>query len=231
MVKVAILDVDGTLVDSNDLHAWSWVEALGAEGHATRFELVRPLIGMGGDRLMPKVSGLSEDSAKGERISERRKKLFREKFLPQVKPFDGVRDLLLEMKKSGLRLFVASSSGADLLDPLLERAQVRDLIDGTTSKDDAGSSKPAPDLIKAALKQAGVRPEEAIMLGDTPYDIEASLRANVRIVALECGGWSKEQLKDAHAIYRDPADLLKSFDTSAFSPKSESAPELHQLHP
>jgi phosphoglycolate phosphatase-like HAD superfamily hydrolase len=224
MLKVAILDVDGTLVDSNDLHAWSWVEALQSEGYKARFEIVRPLIGMGGDRLMPKISGLPEDSPKGKKISERRKKIFSEKFLPRVKAFEGVRELLLKMKSSGLRLFVASSSGADLLDPLLERAQVKDLIDGTTSKDDAGSSKPAPDLIKAALRQAGVRAEEAIMLGDTPYDIEASLRADVRIVALASGGWPSDQLKDAHAIYRDPSDLLQNFDTSPFSQQRASAP-------
>lgn len=214
MIKAVLLDVDGTLIDSNNAHAQSWVEALDEHGMSVPFSKVRPLIGMGGDRLLPKVAGIEEDSVHGKAIGQTRKRLFREKYLPNLEPFPEVRALLQRMKEEGLQLVVATSSGEDLLGDLLQKAQVADLIPERTTKDDAEESKPAPDIIEAALKKSGVRPDEAIMIGDTPYDVEAANRAGVSAIALECGGWTQSQLESTVAIYKDAADLLKNFESS-----------------
>lgn len=216
MIKAVLLDVDGTLIDSNNAHAQSWVEAFDEHGLSIPFSAVRPLIGMGGDRLLPKVAGIEEDSVHGQAIGKTRKNLFRDKYLPNLEPFPEVRALLQQMKEAGLTLVVATSSGKDLLQDLLQKAGVADLIPAATTKDDAENSKPAPDIVEAALKKSGVRPEEAIMVGDTPYDVEAATRAGVKCVAFECGCWTKSQLGDAVACYKDAADLLKNFESSPF---------------
>lgn len=216
MPKAILLDVDGTLIDSNDQHAESWVEALAEHGIKVPFGKVRPLIGMGGDRLLPAVSGLTEDSAPGKAIGETRKRIFKDRFLPWLKPFPGTRDLLLRMRDQGLKLTVASSSDEETLGELLKMAKVDDLIEQATSKDDAESSKPAPDIIEAALKVAGITAKEALMLGDTPYDIRAAKNAGVLTVAFLCGGWDRQSLDGAIAIYKDPADCLARFESSPF---------------
>jgi HAD superfamily hydrolase (TIGR01509 family) len=207
--QAILLDIDGTLIDSNDAHAQAWV-AVGREfGHDIRFEEVRPLIGMGGDKVLPRLTGLEEDSAEGKRITERRGEIFRERFLPSLRPFPAVRDLLLRMRQDGLRLVAASSASRDDLDPLLEQAGIADLMQEATSSGDADASKPAPDIVQAALGKAGCGPGEAVMLGDTPYDVEAATRAGVPIIALRCGGWSDAELKGAVVVYDDPAELLE----------------------
>ncbi len=214
MIRAALLDIDGTLIDSNNAHAQSWVEALEMHGIFVPFSQIRPLIGMGGDRLLPMVSQIEEDSPEGKAISNDRKKIFREKYLPNLTPFPEVRELLLRIRDEGVRLFVATSSGEDLLKDLLEKAEVADLVEGSTTKDDAENSKPAPDIVEAALGMSGVKPEEAVMIGDTPYDLEAASRAGVRCVAFECGGWSQKDLEGAAAVYKDASDLLRNFPTS-----------------
>jgi phosphoglycolate phosphatase-like HAD superfamily hydrolase len=207
--QAILLDIDGTLIDSNDAHAQAWV-AVGREfGHDIRFEEVRPLIGMGGDKVLPRLTGLEEDSAEGKRITERRGEIFRERFLPSLRPFPAVRDLLLRMRRDGLRLVAASSASRDDLDPLLEQAGIADLMQEATSSGDADASKPAPDIVQAALGKAGCGPGEAVMLGDTPYDVEAATRAGVPIIALRCGGWGDAELKGAVVVYDDPAELLE----------------------
>ena len=216
MFSTVLLDVDGTLIDSNDQHALSWVDAFATEGIKADLEEVRRLIGMGGDRLMPKVSGIDEESPIGKRISERRGEIFREKYFSELRPFPKVREMILRMKDQGLQLCVASSSDKAQLGKLLQAAGVSDLLPQTTSKDDAESSKPAPDIIEAALETVGARARNAVMVGDTPYDIMAAKRAGVASIALRCGGWGDEDLAGAIAIYDDPADLLANFERSAF---------------
>jgi HAD superfamily hydrolase (TIGR01509 family) len=213
MVKIrgVILDVDGTLVDSNDAHARAWVEAFAENGVKVEFEKTRRLIGMGGDKLMPEVSGIEEESEPGEKISKRRGEIFKEKYLPKVRAFPKTRELLLRLKEDGLKLAVASSAKEDELKPLLKIAGAIDLIEEKTSSDDAENSKPDPDIIKAALEGLGFRPEEVFMLGDTPYDIEAAGRAGVKVIALRSGGWDDEALRGAAAIYDDPADLYEKW--------------------
>jgi HAD superfamily hydrolase (TIGR01509 family) len=211
-----ILDVDGTLVDSNDAHARSWVDAFAAFGITVAYEDVRRSIGMGGDKLMPAVSNLTEDSDQGRLVAARRAELFKSTWLPRLRPFPRVRELLQRFVEDGFTLAVASSAKQEELKPLLEAAGVADLISTHTSSDDASRSKPDPDIVTAALKESGAQPERAIMLGDTPYDMEAARRAGVHAVAFECGGWSRTELPAAAEIYADAADLLDRYESSIF---------------
>lgn len=217
MAATVILDVDGTLVDSNGAHARAWVDAFAAHGVTVAFEPVRRAIGMGGDKLMPAVAGIEEDSPLGTRISEARARIFKEQYLPQIRPFNGTRALVERLAADGYKLAVASSAKEDELTPLLEAAGVTSLVSHQTSSDDAEESKPDPDIVSAALKQAKAAPADAIMLGDTPYDVEAATRAGVKMVGLECGGWSREDLRGAIEVYADPADLLASYERSIFA--------------
>jgi HAD superfamily hydrolase (TIGR01509 family) len=213
-VDTVLLDVDGTLIDSNDAHARAWVAAFAANGYIVPFHKVRPLIGKGGDKLIPELTGLDPESAEGKRISETRAEFFREE-LPTLQPTPGARALLVHLKERELGLVVATSAQPDEVTSILRQAGVGDLIEAASSSGDADSSKPDPDIIQAAMRKAKRHPSQCIMLGDTPYDIEAAARARVPCIALRCGGgWTDHALAGAVAIYDDPADLLANFDRS-----------------
>ena len=212
-----ILDVDGTLVDSNDAHARAWVDAFAEHGITVAFDHVRRSVGMGGDKLMPEVSGIEESSELGEKIASRRGEIFASQYLPHLQGFPKVRELLLRFKDDGFVLAVASSAKEEELAPLLQRAGAEDLISRRTSSDDAENSKPDPDIVLAAVEEAGCSKDRAIMIGDTPYDVAAARRAGIDIVGFECGGWTKEALAGAVAVYRDAADLLAQYDRSLFA--------------
>ena len=209
-----LFDVDGTLVDSNDAHARAWVDGFAEFGVPVDYAHVRQCIGMGGDKLMPEVSRLREDTPKGKAISDRRREIFKEKYLPRIKPFPGAHELVAALKARGLTLVAASSAKKDELKPLLAIAGAEALLDAATSSDDADQSKPDPDIVEAALKQAKARANDAIMIGDTPYDVEAASRAGVRIIAFRCGGWEDADLHGALAVYDGPADLLAHLEQS-----------------
>jgi HAD superfamily hydrolase (TIGR01509 family) len=212
-----LLDVDGTLIDSNDAHARSWSEALKEYGRDIPPEQVRPLIGMGGDKLIPQLLGVDADSAEGKEFSKRRGQIFLESYVPRLRPTRGARELVQRLRREGLRLIVATSANEHELNAMLRQVGLADLIEEKTSASDAESSKPDPDIIQAALEKANLSPPTAILLGDTPYDIEAAARASVDTVALLCGGWNCDALRGAIAIYEDPADLLKHFTSSPFA--------------
>ncbi|HMJ11266.1 MAG TPA: HAD family hydrolase [Polyangiaceae bacterium] len=213
-LRGVLLDIDGTLLDSNDAHAQSWVETFEEFGHTVRFEDVRRLIGMGGDRLLPKLTGIEEESEIGQRISKHRRSRFLRSHLPSLRPFPKVRELLKELCNRNLVLVIATSAGPQELEPLLQQAQIADLIDEKTSSGDAEESKPAPDIVEAAVKRSGFRPAELVMIGDTPYDMTAAKRAGVRCIAVRSGGWDDAALADAVAIYADVADLLEHLEES-----------------
>jgi HAD superfamily hydrolase (TIGR01509 family) len=213
-IHAVIFDVDGTLVDSNDAQARSWVDALKEFGYSVPFEKVRPLIGMGGDKVLPETIGVQKDSEKGKQISKRRSEIFKEKYLPNVKPFPDAQKLLDRMRKQGLKLAIATSAQPDELRPLLQIVGAADLIEDKTSARDVKSSKPDPDVMQVALKRVGYPPNEVVMIGDTPYDIEAARKVGVGTIAFRCGGWSDSDLAGAIAIYNDPADLLAHYDSS-----------------
>jgi HAD superfamily hydrolase (TIGR01509 family) len=214
--RAVVLDVDGTLIDSNAAHARAWVEALARVGVDVPFERVLRMIGMGGDKLLPKAVGLDPESGPGSEASKLRGEIFKSRYLDTVRPFPHARDLLERFRAAGIRLTVASSAKPDELDAMLERIGVRELIETATSGGQQ-PSKPDPDTVAGVLERAGVAPDQALMLGDTPYDVEAAGRAGVQIVALRCGGWDRPELDGAIAIYDDPADLLAHFDESPFA--------------
>jgi HAD superfamily hydrolase (TIGR01509 family) len=213
-VRAVILDLDGTLLHSNDAHAQAFVEAGHEMGLTVDFGTIRPLIGKGGDKLIPEAFGFSSDSESGKRINALKSRIFMARFLTQLQPTRGARELLLRLREEDIRRVLATSSGESSIKPLLRQAGVEDLIEETSSSSDVRASKPDPEVVEAALKKTGVPATQVVMLGDTPYDIEAATRAGVRAIALRTGGWSDGQLRGAAAIYDDPADLLEHYDAS-----------------
>ena len=209
-----ILDVDGTLVDSNNAHATAWVEAMAENGYKVSFDKVRPLIGMGGDKVLPETIGIRKDSEEGKHISQRRKEIFKERFLPGLRAFQGAKELLEQMRKRGLKLAVASSADKDELKPMLDIVGAADLIEEETSSKDAKQSKPDPNVMQVTLERIGFPPDRVLMIGDTAYDIEAAKKVHVSTIAFRSGGWSDDDLAGAIAIYDGPADLLEHYDDS-----------------
>jgi len=213
-LEVLLLDIDGTLVDSNDAHARAWVDVLSDAGFPAAFAEVRRLIGMGGDKLLPKMSGVSKEEPLGKELSEARTRRFTEHYLPTLRPFPGVRPLMERVRALGVQLVAATSSNEDEAKALARIAGIDDLLLAKTSSDDAAHSKPDPDIVVAALARAGASPDRAMMLGDTPYDVTSATRAHVDLVAVRSGGWGDEDLHGAVAVYDDVRDLLAHFDQS-----------------
>ncbi len=216
--KAVLIDVDGTLLDSNDAHARAWVEVLRRHGHDAPFDKVRSLIGKGGDKLLAEVVGFDDTTDEGKQLSTERRELFKSHYLHDLKPTRGARALLTALRARGLKLVIATSASGEELQDLLKQAGVDDLIEDTATSSDADDSKPDPDIVEAALKKAQVPADEAMMLGDTPYDVESAGKAGVRTIALRCGGWwDDDALAGAAAIYDDPQALLDAIDASPLS--------------
>jgi len=214
VLRGVIFDVDGTLVASNDAHARSWVEALSEAGYEVPLDVIWPMIGMGGDKLMPAAAGIESDSPEGKNLARRRWEIFERRYLRRLEPTPGARALVKRLVDDGLRVVVASSANGNELGALLEAAGVADLVDTVTSSSDAEDSKPDPDIVLAAVRKSGLEPDELIMVGDTPYDIQAATGAGLPLVALLTGGWRIEELTGAVAIYDDPAEMLEWFQAS-----------------
>jgi HAD superfamily hydrolase (TIGR01509 family) len=213
-VRAVLLDVDGTLIDSNDAHARAWVDVGREFGREIAFDEVRWLIGMGGDKVLPRLTGLEEGSDEGARMLDRRGEIFRERYLPQLGAFPGVAELVDRLRQDGRKLVIATSASEEDLEALLKQAGLESLLEKATNSDDAEESKPDPDILQAALAKTKEDPRHVIMLGDTPYDVEAARRAGLRAVAVECGGWTAAELEDADEVWPDPAALLKAYDRS-----------------
>lgn len=210
-----LVDIDGTLIDSNDAHTRAWMSALQSHGHEFPFERIRPLIGKGGDKLLRELLDLDVDSDKGKALGAERGRLFKEYELHTLQPTPGARDLLEKIKAAGLKVVIATSAKPDETSALLKQAGLDDLIDHEANAGDAGQSKPDPDIVQSALRKAGVQPSAAAMLGDTPFDIEAATKAGVPTIALRCGGWwTDDAFVGAVAIYDSPRELLDGFDSS-----------------
>lgn len=214
--RAVLLDIDGTLLDSNDAHAKAWVDVMNEFGKPVDFQHIRSLIGKGGDKVIPEVTGHPKESPEGERIAERRGEIFRERYLPKLEPTPGARAFCHRLRDDGIKLVIATSAAKDEVDGLLERAGVSDLIQDETSAGDVEASKPDPDIFMAARQKGGYPAELTVVLGDTPYDVEAATRAGLRIVALRSGGWGDTDLAGAVEIYDHPQDLLAHFDKSVF---------------
>jgi HAD superfamily hydrolase (TIGR01509 family) len=205
--RTYLLDVDGTLVDSNDAHAAAWAEVLSAHGHPVDADRVRPYIGMGGDRLIESLTGIARDSDENEKLGEERGRLFQAKYLSRVRAFPGARELVLALRDRGHAYAIASAAKDQELAPLLEIAQISDLVDVTTSSSDVDHSKPHPEIIGAALRKLGAPTDGAVMVGDTPYDVQAAQRAGVACIGVTSGGWSAKELSGCAAIFAGVAEL------------------------
>ncbi|MDQ6718950.1 MAG: HAD family hydrolase [Gemmatimonadota bacterium] len=214
MLRGIIFDVDGTLVDSNDAHAESWVEIFSEAGYDVPFDVVRPMIGMGGDKLLPKAIGVEADSDQGKELGRKRWALFKKKYVPTLRPLTDGRALVQRIRNDGLATVIATSAQPEELRVLLRAAEVADLMEEKATSGDAEHSKPDPDIVIAAVKKSGFDRSGLLMLGDTPYDVEAAHRAGVRIIAFRSGGWLDSNLAGASAIYDGPADLLANYDSS-----------------
>jgi HAD superfamily hydrolase (TIGR01549 family) len=217
MIKPVIFDVDGTLVDTVDMHAEAWQRALKEYGKEVEFSAVRAQIGKGGDQLMAVFLSREELDEFGEELEQRRGEIFKQDYLPKTKAFPRVRELVERIQRDGKRVVLASSAQREELEHFKKVTNIADLLQGETSADDAEKSKPEPDIFLAALSEGGnPEPAEAIVVGDTPYDATAAAKAKLKTIGLLCGGFPKQSLTNAGciAIYKDPADLLARYEDS-----------------
>jgi HAD superfamily hydrolase (TIGR01549 family) len=217
MPAAVIFDVDGTLIDSVPQHAQAWQDAFRDFGHDIPFEDLRRQIGKGGDLLLPVFLSEDEIAEKGDALEKHRSKILKERYLPTIKGLPQVRALVERLLADGKQLALASSAKGDELQTYKNIADIEDLISVETSSDDAEESKPNPDIFLAALKRLkGIAADDAIVVGDTPYDAEAASKAGIRTIGLLSGGWTADELRQAGCIatYRDSADLLTQYATS-----------------
>jgi phosphoglycolate phosphatase-like HAD superfamily hydrolase len=214
--KAAIFDLDGTLLDSVDLHAFAWHEAMMKFGHDVSFEQARGQIGKGGDKLIPEFLSVDEQKDYGGELEEWRGNRFKSEYLPLVRPFSAVPDLLRRVRDAGLRIAIGSSAKKDELEKYLDIARIGDLVDVKTSSDDAEESKPAPDIFEVVLKKLGIKGNDAVAIGDSPYDAAAAGKAKIVTIGVLCGGFTEDSLRRAGcvALYPGPAALFTQFAES-----------------
>jgi HAD superfamily hydrolase (TIGR01509 family) len=220
MAAAVLFDVDGTLVDTVDLHARAWQDAFRLFGKEVPFPDVRSQIGKGGDQLMPVFFSSEELARYGEEMQARRSRIYRQRYQSQVRAFPGVRPLFERLKRNGTRIALASSADREEFEANLALLGIGDLIDAATSAHDAERSKPFPDIFHAALaKLEGVPAEQAVAVGDTPYDAIAASQAGLSTIGMLCGGFPEEDLRGAGCIeiWRDPEDLLAGYERSALA--------------
>ena len=213
--RAVIFDIDGTLLDSVDLHAQAWVDAFADFNHPIDFQAVRDQIGKGGDQLMPVFLSKPEVAAEGRELERHRSNIFKQRYLSKVVAFPEVRQLFERLLRDGTSLALASSAKGDELETYKRIAKIDDLIQAETSSEDADRSKPHPDIFEAAIERLGDIPRDRMLVvGDTPYDAEAANKAGLRTLGVTCGGWSEMALMKAGcvAVFASAADLLHRFD-------------------
>ncbi|MCZ2846540.1 HAD family hydrolase [Modestobacter sp. VKM Ac-2978] len=211
---IAVLDVDGTLVDTNYQHALAWYRALRSCGETFPIWRIHRLIGMGGDQLVGALGGDDVEARIGDRARDRWVEEF-DLMLPEIVPLPGARDLLLAVKERGHRLVLASSGKPKHVDAFIDLLDVRDLADAVTSSEDVEASKPAPDLLGVALEKLGVSADSAaVLVGDSVWDVEAAKNAGMPAIVVRSGGFGDDELQDAGAvgIYDTPGDLAAALD-------------------
>lgn len=213
-IRGVVFDIDGTLIDSVDQHATAWVETLKHFGREAGFDEVRAQIGKGGDQLMPVFLSRRFIAEQGEAVERFRSDLFKRRFLSRLRPFPFVPALFEQIRRRGARTVLASSAKGDELERYKKIAGIQSLVDEAASSDDAEQSKPAPDIFLAALRKAKLAAEDAVAIGDSPYDAQAATAAGMKAIGVLCGGFAEPDLRAAGCsmIYRDPEHLLTNFD-------------------
>ena len=217
MIEAVIFDIDGTIVDSVDLHARAWQAAFAKFGKEISLQKIRRQIGKGTDQLLPALLSSQAINEYGKELDEYRAELFSREYLPRVKAFPKVRELFQMIKHDNKRIALASSAKADELEIYKKITRVEDLIESETSSQDAAKSKPYPDIFESALQQLPrIDLDKVIVVGDTPYDAEAAAGANLQTIGLLCGGWKEPALRRAGciAVYKNPGDLLAHYRES-----------------
>jgi HAD superfamily hydrolase (TIGR01509 family) len=219
MVKAVLSDIDGTLVQSNWLHAAAWRDAFLIAGIPLDLEQIRRQIGKGGDELIPVFTPWWLRKHIEAPLKTYRKFVFQTAYMHQVQPFPKVRELFLRMKRAGLRTALASSAARDELQVYARLAHIDDLLDEGSSADDVDRSKPHPDVFETALKKLRLPAHHVLALGDTPYDAESACLAGIWTIGVTTGGWTRQELLDAGCleVYEDVADLLHHYDQSALN--------------
>jgi HAD superfamily hydrolase (TIGR01549 family) len=227
-VEAALLDVDGTLIDTNYQHALAWYCAFRQHGIVLPMWRIHRSIGMGGDQLVPALAGDEIDRENGDEIRSAHDRVFGE-LIGEVEAFAGSHELLVELKERGLEVVLASSASEGEVEHYLELLDARDVADAWTTKDDVAATKPAPDLVHAALDKAET--DNAVMIGDTRWDVEAAAKAGVETVAVITGGWSRQELLDsgASAVFESVDELRHRLDESPLR-ASGWDPMLHFRH-
>jgi HAD superfamily hydrolase (TIGR01509 family) len=212
MSDAFIFDIDGTLLDSVDLHARAWQETFARYGIEVSFHEVRSQIGKGGDQLMPVFVPKDMLRRIGKKIEQDRAGYFHDRYLPQIRPFPKVRELFERLRADGKRIVLGSSAKKSDIDIYKKIADIEGLTDADVCSDDVDRSKPHPDIFHVSLEKLGSPdPATVTAVGDTPYDAEAATKAGITAVGVLCGGFAEKDLREAGcvAIYRDPAELLE----------------------
>jgi HAD superfamily hydrolase (TIGR01509 family) len=211
---IAVLDIDGTLIDSNYQHALAWYRAMRSVGETFPVWRLHRLIGMGGDQVVEAIGGEELERRIGDDVREQQGKEV-DALLDEMSVLPGARDLLLAIKERGHRLVLASSAKERHVDVFLDKLDARDIVDEWTTSDDVESSKPAPDLLQVALKKLGAPPDAAsVVVGDSVWDVKAAKNANMPAIVVRSGGFGDDELREAGAIaiYDTPGDLLEALD-------------------
>jgi phosphoglycolate phosphatase-like HAD superfamily hydrolase len=216
MTEAVIFDIDGTLVDSVDLHAQAWQETFRHFGREVPFPVLRHQIGRGADQLLPLFFSSEELERFGKELEKHRSGLYKRLYLPDVKAFPKVRELFERIKSDGKLIALASSSAKEEADYYKHLANIEDLVEAEVCSEDVENSKPAADVFTVALRRIGRDSHDVLVVGDTPYDAEAAAKSNLRSVGVLCGGFAEQELLDAGtiAIFRDPEHLLARYDNS-----------------
>ena len=213
MAQAAILDVDGTLVDTNFHHTIAWYRAFRQHDVLMPIWRIHRSIGMGGDQIVPELAGEEIEEEKGEDIRTAEKALYMA-VIEEVEPLTGARELIEDLKGRDLAVILASAAKPDEIEHYLELLDARDLADDWTTGADVEATKPEPDLVEAALEKAGTR--DAVLVGDSTWDIEAAKRASIETVAVLTGGFGEDELRETGAVqvYRSIEELRKDLDNT-----------------
>ncbi|MBP0493680.1 HAD family hydrolase [Pararoseomonas indoligenes] len=223
MIQAVIFDVDGTLIDSVDLHARAWQDALRDFGHDVPYVTIRDQIGKGGDQLIPVFLSPEEMEEKQKPLEKHRSTIMKERYTPLIRPFSCVPDLFRRIRADGTRVILASSAKKEELQVFKRIAGIEDLVDGETTSDDSERSKPHPDIFDAAFALCGTEDKtQVVTVGDTPYDAKAAAKAGLRPIGVRSGGWADEPLRAAGciAVYAGPSDLLLRYEETPLAGRS-----------